>query len=188
MAKFAGDTWFELETCCNCHVQFAMTSDFMAARRKDRQSFYCPAGHGQHYTGASEESKLRKQLEDTNYRLAQAESKAAIEKAEREQVQKSHRKMRSRIMNGVCPCCNRTFNNLMQHMKSEHPDFGDITVKTLRVAFAMTQKEIAKETGIGTAYVSLYERGKPIPQWAKSRLDDWAEQHKSKHTQQSADK
>jgi hypothetical protein len=31
--------------------------------------------------------------------------------------------MRKRIQSGVCPCCNRTFENLGRHMKSKHPAF-----------------------------------------------------------------
>lgn len=31
--------------------------------------------------------------------------------------------MKNRVANGVCPCCNRHFENLERHMKGQHPDF-----------------------------------------------------------------
>jgi hypothetical protein len=34
-------------------------------------------------------------------------------------------KIKNRVAKGVCPCCNRTFQNLADHMKSKHPDYAD---------------------------------------------------------------
>ena len=73
-------------------------------------------------------------------------SAAAKESAALAQVSKAHKRMRERVMNGVCPCCNRTFQNLREHMKSEHADFGTVqTLAALRQAFGMTQEAVAKE-------------------------------------------
>ena len=66
----------------------------------------------------------------------------------------------------------------MQHMKSEHPDFSTVqTLKTIRVAFGMTQHDIAKESNVDSTQVSLYERGKHVAPYAKKRLDHWLERH-----------
>ncbi len=32
---------------------------------------------------------------------------------------------RERIVSGVCPCCNRTFQNLARHIAGQHPDFAE---------------------------------------------------------------
>jgi hypothetical protein len=29
------------------------------------------------------------------------------------------------VANGVCPCCNRTFQNLARHMAGKHPDYEE---------------------------------------------------------------
>lgn len=34
-------------------------------------------------------------------------------------------RMKNRVGNGVCPCCNRHFKNLQGHMKTKHPEFKD---------------------------------------------------------------
>lgn len=33
-------------------------------------------------------------------------------------------KLKNRIAKGVCPCCQRSFQNLKRHMESQHPDFS----------------------------------------------------------------
>jgi len=38
------------ETCCNCGVAFFITKGFHSLLIKSGQSFYCPNGHGQHYS------------------------------------------------------------------------------------------------------------------------------------------
>lgn len=176
MSQFADNIWFTVEHCYKCQVSFAMTSDFQQMRRKDRQTFYCPAGHGQVYMGETEESKLKRELERKEQMLAAEQARAAKSEQSLSQVSKAHRKMRERVMNGVCPCCTRTFQNLMSHMKSEHPDFASSkTLHALRTAFGMTQAALAKEVGVDSAYVSLYENDKYVPRWAKQSLDSWLE-------------
>lgn len=32
-------------------------------------------------------------------------------------------RIKNRVKNGVCPCCNRTFENLARHMQAKHSDF-----------------------------------------------------------------
>ena len=33
-------------------------------------------------------------------------------------------KMKKRVGNGVCPCCNRQFVNLQRHMATQHPGYA----------------------------------------------------------------
>lgn len=177
MAEYVANTWLSTETCCKCGLVFAMPSDFMRLRRDDHASFYCPAGHGQHYTGATEAQKLKRDLERKEVELADARARANRLAEERNAAAKAHRKMRMRVANGVCPCCNRSFGNLRQHMHSEHPEFGEQqTLYALRTAFGMTQQQVADEAGVRSApYVSNYERGKPVPADAKQLLDAWVD-------------
>lgn len=171
MTQFVDGMTFATETCCKCGIAFAMTVDFQRRRRADRGTFYCPAGHGQHYTGKSEEQKLREKVEQLERDNASAFNSAARAREERDQIARAHTRMRTRVMNGVCPCCNRTFQNLLSHMRSEHQ--SELNVRTLREAYGMTQAAVAKEIGINGAYVSLVERGKPVPTYVKTALDNW---------------
>jgi DNA-binding XRE family transcriptional regulator len=81
----------------------------------------------------------------------------------------------------VCPCCNRSFENLRQHMATQHADFGqERTLKALREAFGMTQADVAEEAGTRMPYVSLFERGKPVPAEARESLTWWLERQGAK--------
>lgn len=176
MATFSENTWFHTVTCCNCGLQFAMADGFYKKRLEKQDSFYCPAGHGQHFTGTTEAEKLRRQLDAQTARVERAEQRASEADAERRRIARAHRKMRSRVANGVCPCCNRSFENLRRHMQSEHADFGQPqTLKALREAFGMTQSDVAREAGTNVAYVGYFERGKPLPVEARDRLYCWIE-------------
>lgn len=176
MSKFADNQWFEIIHCCNCGMAFAMTTEFQRRRLDDRKSFYCPAGHSQVYTGLSEAQRLKKELDQTTQRLERVEGQVATVRRERDHIAKAHKKMRVRVMNGVCPCCNRSFDNLRMHMETKHPDFGkEKTLRALRDAFGMTQGDVAAEAFTKVAYVSNYERGKPVPVEARQRIDDWLE-------------
>jgi hypothetical protein len=120
------------EECCNCHMVFAMPNELVQQRQRDHQTFYCPNGHAQHYTGKSDVEQLREQLaateRDMNYyaersrgeqrRAEAAERKAAAHKG-------VATKLKKRAAAGVCPCCNRHFEALARHMKSKHPDFAE---------------------------------------------------------------
>lgn len=178
MADFVANTWLETLTCCSCAMVFAMPKDFMRQRRDDHKMFYCPAGHDQHYTGETEAQRLKRELERKGEMLDNANARANRAEHERQAIAKAHRKMRARVMNGVCPCCNRTFQNLMNHMRTEHPDFTEIqSLAVLRQAFGMTQAAVANEAGVNTAYVSNYEHGRAVPGYARGRLDRWVELH-----------
>ena len=116
--------------CCNCHMAFGMTEEFYRERLRLRDSFYCPAGHAQHFTGKTEEEKLREQLaskeralawEISQRRSAEAESTFRYRQltATKGVVTKTKKKL-ARVNNGVCPECQRTFANVARHMITKH--------------------------------------------------------------------
>lgn len=52
---------FEVLTC-TCGATYALPEDFLAQRRDDHNTFYCPNGHRRHYPQKSDEEKLQEQL------------------------------------------------------------------------------------------------------------------------------
>lgn len=120
-----------METCCSCSIRFPMFRSFYDHVRRygggkdDRGSFWCPKGHRQHYTAEGDHAKAArlaaelaaaKQREETfRHRADQAERKRKAEVTKRKSIEK-------RIYAGICPCCNRTFQNLMRHMRTKHPE------------------------------------------------------------------
>jgi DNA-binding transcriptional regulator YiaG len=181
MTKFIDNQWLETEICCKCGMLYAMTTDFQRRRRDDREWFYCPAGHQQHYTGKTEAQKLKQELERKEEMLVAADARASKSERILTRVSRAHNKMRTRVMNGVCPCCNRSFGNLREHMKTQHPEFGKAdTMSGLRHAFGMSQGDVAREVDVPGPYVSSYERGKHVPVAAKTRLDMWIDEQTAK--------
>jgi hypothetical protein len=128
-------TDIEMMTCASCSVIFGVPSDMIARRRKDGKSFYCPSGHANVFTvGETEEDRLRKKLAAEESRRAQYEAAAREARWQRDHAEKSAAaykgqvtKIKKRVGNGVCPCCNRQFQNVERHMKTQHPDWSHET-------------------------------------------------------------
>ena len=174
MSQFVSNQWFEVEECCNCGMQFAMTVDFRNRRLKDRKSFYCPAGHKQYYSGKTKEQRLKEELTQANRRADQHRQEAFEQRQRTASISRSYSRVRERVRNGVCPCCNRTFDNLARHMATKHPDYGtNQQLRTMRLAYGLTQTQLAEEVGISANYVSLYERGMELPRSGQSVLEQW---------------
>lgn len=100
---------------------FAMTRTFYDETHRGR-SWYCPMGHRRAWLGQTTEQQLaRSQARET---ALQDQLSAAIRDAEATRV--ALLRDRQRFVNGVCPCCNRSFENVRRHMASKHPDY-DVT-------------------------------------------------------------
>ena len=128
---FKLETKYEPVECCKCHGVFAMTADAEYRYRRNHDLFYCPyCGTSQHYSGKSSEEKLRDEIDKANRRtkfeknmrkVAEQEAKYQANRARAEKAAKT--RLKNRIKNGVCPCCNSTFKNLAAHIKNNHPDY-----------------------------------------------------------------
>jgi hypothetical protein len=129
--------FIEMETivCYSCAIPFAVPSSFKKNLQANQEYFYCPNGHQQHYSKSTESilkekiDKLEKQKAEENQYFSELifvknkriqESKKEIKVLKAKNTIK--RKKLERVKNGVCPCCNRSFQNLMDHMKNQHPE------------------------------------------------------------------
>jgi len=112
---------FYLQNCCNCGVAFAVPESFDRKRREDGKSFHCPNGHPQSYT-TTEPMRLRKQLEDANRLLEQANNREAVTLARLAAEEKKNRSLAKRLSAGVCPVagCKRHFTDLKRHVATQH--------------------------------------------------------------------
>jgi len=118
--------------CAGCGIDFGIGQDFERRRREDHGTFYCPNGHSNVYDHETEAENLRFQ----NERLrAQAKTARENEQFHRERAAHERRsaaavrghltRLRNRISNGVCPCCQRSFENVRNHIKGQHPAFAE---------------------------------------------------------------
>lgn len=106
-------------TCYKCGIVFWVPAYFKEKRISDKETFYCPGGHGQSYTGESDAEKakrLKRELE-----ASQARAKDLWD--QQQKLAAANRKLRKRAKAGVCPCCKRTFKALADHMANQHPEF-----------------------------------------------------------------
>lgn len=124
---FAGYTDLEVEVC-TCGVLFAAPAHMLKTKRHDGSSFYCPNGHSLSYDGDKKRLEQRvRQAEERETRLRarldQEEAHARAQKARATRFKNDRDRIRARISEGVCPCCNRTFKQVAAHMKRQHPEF-----------------------------------------------------------------
>lgn len=158
----------ETEECCNCHMVFAMPADFRRRALNDRGLwFYCPAGHKQHYTGKGAEEKLR----DAEAREVALRDQLHAAEADAEATRVRLMRDRHRFANGVCPCCNRSFENVRRHMESEHPDYDASEVSL--------PAPLRYKCSCGRSFET--PRGLAIHQ-GQRRSTDWTDPNKSRYS------
>lgn len=123
--------------CCDCGMVLGLSKTWMDNAReagKFQRMFYCPycgtkqgwgtGGHEIEIKKLKDEAhKLSKQIIAANKRTENAYAEADHFKRSRDATKGVITKIKKRIHNGVCPCCNRSFTNLERHMKSKHPSY-----------------------------------------------------------------
>lgn len=136
MAEWSQPAQLYIETCYQCKTRFGMSQTVhdAAVERREKMTFSCPNGHQQHYTtGENEETKLRRERDWLKQNTAYLEQRIRDEQAEAEAQKRQAAaykgvatRIKNRVKQGVCPCCNRTFANLAAHVKTKHPDFDNV--------------------------------------------------------------
>lgn len=120
-----------------CGIEFAVPDTWEKKRREDHSSFYCPNGHSLSFSSKSEVERLRDQLAKEKHNSDQANARADDMRRQRDIADRRRAAMKgqvtrikNRVGKGVCPCCNRTFQNLKRHMTGQHPDWApDVEVE-----------------------------------------------------------
>jgi hypothetical protein len=122
-------TTFDELNCTSCGCPFGMPVGYLNNRRGDKKTFYCPNGHPMSYS-ESEADRLRRErdrLKQDQARLEEESKQAwATATALRERADKAEaatKRLKKRTSAGTCPCCSRTFSNMAEHMKHQHPSF-----------------------------------------------------------------
>lgn len=114
------------EECYLCGVLFAFPATLREKLLGDRsRDFYCPSGHAQHYTGKTDAEKQRERAERLERQLACRDEDLRSAHASNRAIRGQVTKLKKRVANGVCPCCQRSFVNLQRHMSGQHPDYAE---------------------------------------------------------------
>ena len=113
--------------CCTCGIVFAVPTSWESKKRENHSNFYCPNGHSLVFNGLS---LLEKQVKEKESEIERLRSRLDWKEKSLLSANRSNialrgirTKLKKRIGNGVCPCCNRSFVKLQRHMKTKHPSW-----------------------------------------------------------------
>ena len=103
--------------CGECGGTYAINERYRLQKYQRGESWTCPyCRTGWGYAGNSENEKLRRELAAEKQRKEAALARENELRVEKEKVE---RKLK-RVNRGVCPECNRSFQNLARHMSTKH--------------------------------------------------------------------
>ena len=112
---------------CWCGIRHAIPSSLSRQATHNGRAVHCPLGH-EWVKKETEAERLKKKLQRERADHDQSWAAWRDEKQSLKNQIRSQKAAKTRIKNrvaaGVCPCCNRTFQNLHRHMQSQHPDFA----------------------------------------------------------------
>lgn len=113
-------------SCSECGVVYFFPEDWCGCAEKIKRSWHCPNGHGQWFHGESFED-LRRSRERLKQENARLEEETAIARRRADKAEHETKRIKKRAAAGTCPCCQRSFSNMAEHMKKEHPAFIEET-------------------------------------------------------------
>lgn len=108
-----------LMCCGSCGIEFSVPDVFYTERLNRGGNWYCPNGHSRAFK-ESQVDKLRRERDSLQQQIARVEEEKRMELAAKEREIK---RIKKRTAAGTCPCCRRTFSNMSEHMKHQHPDY-----------------------------------------------------------------
>lgn len=117
--------------CYTCKRSIWMTELERATLRENGATFHCMWGHLNHYPAGKTRDQILREERDEAIRQRNLETqRAARLREERDAANRSlvaqraaTTRLRNRVKNGLCPCCNRSFVQLARHMATQHPTF-----------------------------------------------------------------
>jgi hypothetical protein len=116
-----------IATSCYCGIPVGLPESLYDWMQRDsKNSCYCPNGHSFHFGNTTAE-KLReaeRRLEQERLRTKATRDLLAAEERSHVATRGHLTRVKKRVQKGVCPHCNRHFENLERHMHSKHPE-GD---------------------------------------------------------------
>lgn len=113
--------------CGTCGVVHAIPKAMHEAAQREGGFWHCPNGHSRGYgkgTLQADLDRARAELDAERDRKAAALARANKSEQALRRLEARTQREHKRAAAGVCPCCNRTFQQLARHMKAKHPDHG----------------------------------------------------------------
>jgi len=125
---FPDSSEFKRTECSVCGIPYYLPKSYLEARYAQRngskpedRSWRCPNGHSQTYT-ESEFDQVRRERDRLKQDNARLEDNARAAERGREAAERRYTQALKRVGAGTCPCCNRSFSALAEHMRQVHPE------------------------------------------------------------------
>ncbi len=118
----------QIMECGTCGVAFAIPQTMYDTCEREGGYWCCPLGHSRGYHKKDLKSvadKLRDQVAQLEAAVRYEKDRVESQKRQTAAVKGQMTKLEKRVANGVCPCCNRTFQNLARHIKTKHPELTE---------------------------------------------------------------
>lgn len=118
--------------CWKCKCEVWLPDELhKAAKTSSAISFFCSYGHSAVFReGPTDADKFRQERDRLAQRLAEKDDEIRRQRELREGTERQLSaargrvtRIKNRVAKGVCPCCNRSFDNLHWHMTTQHPTF-----------------------------------------------------------------
>jgi hypothetical protein len=113
---------FTMLECGGCGIPFFVPTKWKNSKVNEHGAFSCPNGCSRVFIGKTEAEKLKDEMELLKKQSSQREEE--LQNKWLDTLGEKHKleKQMKRVHKGVCPCCNRSFHNLQQHIQNEHPE------------------------------------------------------------------
>jgi hypothetical protein len=125
----------EVHICPTCFVAYAIPKAMSARKHEDGSNWFCPNGHHVVFSKSLKDKldEVRRERDRLKQNEAYYEQRAAEQERELKHAKRVATTLKGRVTkitkrvgHGVCPCCNRTFQQLARHMSAKHPDFRTV--------------------------------------------------------------
>lgn len=112
--------------CGRCGGTYAINEFYRAQRQENGGGWHCPyCDCTWGFFGKTDNQLLKERLDASKRELEETQARLRAEKClalnNAALRAKAERKL-ARVNRGVCPCCNRSFQNLKNHMRTKHPE------------------------------------------------------------------
>jgi hypothetical protein len=111
-------------THCWCGIAVAIPANLHRVMNDEGQKCYCPIGHTFVYGNT-----FKEQLQQAEQRVAEEQRRVRATRDLLHAEERSHvatkghlTRVKKRVQHGVCPHCNRSFQDLRRHMRSKHKE------------------------------------------------------------------
>jgi hypothetical protein len=106
-----------------CGITFAIPTSLYDRANDDHDVwFWCPNGHHIHFMGETERQRAERRAARLERQLANRDEDVRSARASLIATKGHLTRAKKRADNGICQHCNRSFRNVADHVRTEHPE------------------------------------------------------------------